>query len=135
MTTGGEDWQRNQSSLECEKEEHFFLLSEMNYPGEIEAECVPNLLFGGNFPYWDIPGMKLPATTQLACLNAKICRDFPQVSDKMDKLGFMDNFDQVNSNVGDTFQYFCNMEGSRGGYFHSQSQTSKKRSRSPEISL
>ena len=112
--TGGEAWQRNKSSLVCEKEEHFFLLSDRGYPAELEAKCVPNLLFGGNFPYWEIPGMKYPEPTMLACLNAKICRDFPDLSSRMDRRGFMDNFDELNDNVGDTFQYFCNMEGGRG---------------------
>ena len=113
--TGGEPWERNQSSLSCQKEEHFFLLSHLNYPASLEAQCVPKLLFGGKFPYWEVPGLQFPTTTQLACLNAKICRDFPDLSGKMDSRGFMDNFDEVNTAVGDTFQYFCNMEGRRGG--------------------
>ena len=115
VVTGGEAWQRNQSSLTCEKEEHFFLLPDLDFPGELEVKCEPNLLFGGNFPYWEIPGVNYPTTTMLACLNAKTCRDFPELSLTMDRRGFMDNFDQVHNDVGDTFQYFCNMEGARGG--------------------
>ena len=120
VVTGGEPWQRNQSSLSCEKEEHYFYLADLNYPAELEPPCVPNLLFGGNFPYWEIPGLDYPTTTHLACLNARICRDFPELSDTMDRRGFMDNFDQVNSVVGDTFQYFCNMEGARGRQLQSR---------------
>ena len=114
--TGGEAWQRNQSSLACQKDQHFFLLPDLNFPAELEARCVPNILFGGHFPYWDIPGLKDPTDTsaRLSCLNARTCRDFPDLSSTMDRRGFMDNFDQVNSDVGDTFEYFCNMEGSRG---------------------
>ena len=111
--TGGEAWQRNQSSLACQKDEHYFYLADLNYPSELEVKCVPNILFGGHFPYWEIPGLDYPDTTQLACLNARICRDFPELSSKMDRRGFMDNFDDINSVVGDTFQYFCNMEGTR----------------------
>ena len=115
IETGEEGWQRNKSSLVCEKEEHYFRLADLNYPAELEVPCVSNILFGGHFPYWDIPGLNYPTTTQLACLNARICRDFPELSYAMDQRGFMDNFDQVNTEVGDTFQYFCNMEGGRGG--------------------
>ena len=113
--TGGEPWQRKLSSLSCQKEEHFFHLPSLDYPASLEARCVPKLLFGGNFPYWEIPGLNYPTTTQLVCLSPKVCRDFSQLSGKMDSRGFMDNFDQVNAAVGDTFQYFCNMEGRRGG--------------------
>ena len=114
IETGGEAWQRNKSSLACEKEEHYFLLADLDYPAQLEVKCVPNFLFGGNFPYWDIPGLDYPTTTLLSCLNARICQDFPALSIKLDRRGFMDNFDQVNDVVGDSFQYFCNMEGGRG---------------------
>ena len=115
METGGEAWQRTQASLTCQKEEHFFLLPDLNNPTSLKARCVPNILFGGHFPYWEIPGLDYPAIIQLECLNARTCRDFPELSSMMDRRGFMDNFDQVNSVVGDSFQYFCNMEGDRGG--------------------
>ena len=115
VVTGGEPWQRNQSSLSCEKEEHYFYLADLNYPAELQPQCEPNLLFGGNFPYWEIPGLNYPTTSLLDCINTRTCRDFPELSLTMDRRGFMDNFDQVNSVVGDTFQYFCNMEGARGG--------------------
>ena len=115
METGGQAWQRTQASLTCQKEEHFFLLPDLNNPTSLKARCVPNILFGGHFPYWEIPGLDYPAIIQLECLNARTCRDFPELSSMMDRRGFMDNFDQVNSVVGDSFQYFCNMEGDRGG--------------------
>ena len=115
VETLGESWQRRKAILTCEREEHFFHLSDLDFPRELEARCVPNLLFGGNFPYWEIQGINYPTTTQLACISARICRDFPELSYMMDTRGFMDNFDQVNTVVGDTFQYFCNMEGARGG--------------------
>ena len=100
--------------LTCEKEEHFFFMEDLNYPSELEVNCVQNFAFGGKFPYWEIPGMNYPKTTELYCVNARICRDFSDLRNKMDPLGFMDNFDEVNSEVGDTFQYSCSMEGRRG---------------------
>ena len=118
VETAGESWQRRQASLSCEQEESFLLLPDLNFPAELEARCEPNLLFGGNFPYWEIQSLDYPTTTQLDCLNTRTCRDFPELSNTMDRRGFMDNFDQVNSVVGDTFQYFCNMEGARGGELH-----------------
>ena len=110
----GEPWQRNTTKLNCEKEEHYFFLQSLDYPAELEVSCVPSLLFNAHSPYWEIPGMDYPATTELYCVNARICRDFSDLRKEMDALGFMDNFDEVNTNVGDTFQYFCSMEGQRG---------------------
>ena len=83
---------------------------------------------GGEGGTWNMSSCTIPDCTQVrldaetekvtdlftACLKARTCRDFPDLSSKMDRRGFMDNFDQVNAVVGDTFQYFCNMEGGRG---------------------
>ena len=110
----GQDWQRVTARLSCEKEEHYFYQEDLHYPAHLEVDCVPGLLFGGNFPYWEVPGLDYPHTTELYCVNARICRDFYELRNKMDALGFMDNFDGVNSLVDDTFQYFCSMEGQRG---------------------
>ena len=110
----GEDWQRNLTTMKCDKPEHFFFVSEIDYPEETDVKCVPNILFGSNFPFWDIPGLDYPTVTKLYCVNAMECRDYSELSERMDPLGLMDNFDQLNWVAGDTFQYFCSMDG-RGG--------------------
>ena len=111
----GEDWQRNLTNIKCDKPEHFLFVSDIDYPGDTDVECVTNTLFGGIFPYWDIPGLDYPSVTKLYCVNAMQCQDYSDLVDRMDPLGLMDNFDQKTWMVGDTFQLFCSMDG-KGGW-------------------
>ena len=111
----GEDWQRNVSTMKCDKPEHFFFVASIDYPGEQDIHCLPNKLFGGIFPSWEIPGLDYPSVTNLYCVNAMECRDYSKLGPDLDPLGLMDNFDWVNWVVGDTFQYFCSMDGKGGG--------------------
>ena len=112
--TVGEDWQRNETNVKCDQPEHFLFVSEIDFPPDTDVKCVPNILFGGIFPFWDIPGLNYPSVSKLYCVNAMECRDFWDLSDRMNPLGLMDNFDQQNWVVGDTFHYFCSMDGSGG---------------------
>ena len=112
---GPEDWQRNVSKMKCDKPEHFFFIASIDYPGERDLDCLPNKLFSGIFPFWEVPGLDYPSVTNLYCVNAQECRDYAELGPGLDPLGLMDNFDHLNWVLGDTFQYFCSMDG-KGGW-------------------
>ena len=112
---GEEDWQRNVSTMKCDKPEHFFFIESIDYPGEQDLDCLPNKLFSRIFPFWEVPGLDYPSVTNLYCVNAQECRDYAELGPGLDPLGLMDNFDHLNWVLGDTFQYFCSMDG-KGGW-------------------
>ena len=62
-----------------------------------------------------VPGLDYPSVTNLYCVNAQECRDYAELGPGLDPLGLMDNFDHLNWVLGDTFQYFCSMDG-KGGW-------------------
>ena len=62
-----------------------------------------------------MPGLDYPSVTNLYCVNAQECRDYAELGPGLDPLGLMDNFDHLNWVLGDTFQYFCSMDG-KGGW-------------------
>ena len=88
----------------------FFYLSEVDYSASFSLTCEIELIFGKSFPYWKIPGLEYPSKTEVPCINSQECYGKPDLGKNI-----ADSFDNISNKIDDTFEYFCNMEGARGG--------------------
>ena len=64
------------------------------------------------FPYWKFAGVNQTELSSLSCFDPDQCSDIPEGSEEL-----TDNFDNLNNNTGDTFQYFCNF-GKKGEHYY-----------------
>jgi hypothetical protein len=74
----------------------------------LTATCVLNQLLNGTFPFWKFDEVNVTELSSLSCFDPDQCRDIPEGSEEL-----TNNFDNLNNNTGDSFQYFCNL-GKKG---------------------
>ena len=60
----------------------FLFDNKKDFPPDLQGSCTNQTIFDRVFPYWVIPGIEYPNKNDLLCLNSKICRDIPQVSER-----------------------------------------------------
>ena len=87
----------------------YFSIAEVDYKDSFPVNCEIDLIFGGHFPYWKVPGTEYPSLTERPCINALECYDIPVIGKDV-----ANDFDKINFEIDDTFQYYCNMNGQRG---------------------
>ena len=74
----------------------------------LNATCVLNHILNRTFPFWKFYGVNQTELSSLSCFDPDQCPDIPEGSEEL-----TNNFDNMNNNTGDTFQYFCNL-GKKG---------------------
>ena len=84
-------------------------MTEVAFNASFAVSCEKKLIFGKIFPYWKIPGTEYPTITEKECLTALECPDRPNLGAEL-----VDSFDNINYEVEDTFQYYCDLGGARG---------------------
>ena len=89
--------------------DNYFVMPEVGFDAIFSITCEKNLIFGGIFPYWRLPGTDYPAVTERECVNALECLDRPYLGP-----GIANTFNHLNYRIDNTFEYYCHMHGERG---------------------
>ena len=114
-TTDVEDspWMKTEAKFDCADPESFFYEELLEFKASFSLQCEKNLIFGGKFPYWKIPGTEYPTKTEVMCAHPKKCYNFAEFDPAMKTLGLGDTFDNYHYETDAKYEYFCSNE-SRG---------------------
>ena len=104
----GSEWMKIGADFVCKRDpESFFYEAELNYEASFSLICEKNLIFGGKFPYWNIPGTHYPNKTEIICALPTICYDFIDIDYPLRMLGLSDTFDNFNDKKDNSFDFIC----------------------------
>ena len=104
------DWMKTEAEFECTDPEAFFYEKELNFEASFSLTCEKNLIFGGKFPYWQIPGTNYPEKTEVICAHTKKCYNFAEFDPAIKKYGLTDTFDNYHFEKDAKYQYYCSNE-------------------------
>ena len=110
----GHDWMFTETEYTCDDPDSSFYVPEVSYAKTFPVSCEVDKIFGKKFPYWKIPGTDYPKKKEIYCAFPTRCYNFIDVDPPMGPLGLSDNFDFINNQMTNQFQYFCSMDGDRG---------------------
>ena len=91
----------------CDDGKSVFYSEELNYTSSFTLSCEKDLIFGGKFPYWQIPDTEYPKKTEIICALPTKCYNFIDVDPQLKELGLSETFDRISIQNEDTFEYFC----------------------------
>ena len=108
-TTDVEDseWMKTEAKFECKDPESFFYEELLGYEASFSLQCEKNLIFGGIFPYWKIPGTDYPSKTEVICAHPNKCYNFVEFDPEIKTLGLSETFDNYHFETDAKYEYFC----------------------------
>ena len=110
------EWLKSEAEFECIDPEALFYEEEIEYAASFSLQCEKNLILGGKFPYWKIPGTDYPKKTEIVCAHTKKCYNFAEFNRAFATLGLSDTFDNYHYEMDSQYEYFCSNEN-RGKRF------------------
>ena len=108
------EWMKTEAEFECKDPESFFYEELLDYEASFSLTCEKNLILGGKFPYWKIPGTDYPNKNEVICAHPKKCYNFAEFDPSVRMLGLSDTFDSYHYETDAKYEYFCSNEN-RGG--------------------
>ena len=84
-----------------------FYSEELNYTTSFTLSCEKDLIFGGRFPYWKIPGTEYPKKAEIICALPTKCYNFIDIDPQLKELGLSETFDRISIQNEESFEYFC----------------------------
>ena len=93
--------------LSCTKTDHLLNLPALKYPESVEAVCTNNYI-GGELPFWSFKVDEFFPRKSNLCLSKSRCQTIPFLSED-----FVSTW-TGSTELGTTFQFFCDMDDSRG---------------------
>ena len=82
-------------------------IENMTYPVSLSGTCAQDFAFNNTFAWWEISGVTFPLTP-LKCITSDECPPLPTPP-----TGMVSTWDGFSNATGDSFHYFCNMDGKR----------------------
>ena len=101
------EWMKTEVEYTCDDGKSVFYSEELNYTSSFTLSCEKDLIFGGKFPYWQIPDTEYPKKTEIICALPTKCYNFIDVDPQLKELGLSETFDRISIQNEDTFEYFC----------------------------
>ena len=98
---------KTEAEFECTDPESFFYEELLGYEASFSLQCEKNLIFGGKFPYWKIPGTDYPSKTEVICAHPNKCYNFVEFDPKVKTLGLSETFDNYHFETDAKYEYFC----------------------------
>ena len=108
---------KTEAEYSCDDSASVFYLEELNYESSFTLNCEKDLIFGGNFPYWKIPGTSYPEKKEIICALPTKCYNFIDIDPPLRGLGLSDTFDRSSIENEEKFEYFCSGD-TRGKELH-----------------
>ena len=114
------DWMKTEAEFQCTDPEAFFYEKDLDFEASFSLICEKSMIFGGKFPYWQIPGTNYPEKTEVICAHTKKCYNFATFDPAIKKYGLTDTFDNFHFEKDAKFQYYCSnqIRGKRKFYIH-----------------
>ena len=111
---------KTEAEFQCTDPEAFFYEKDLDFEASFSLLCEKSMIFGGKFPYWQIPGTNYPEKTEVICAHTKKCYNFATFDPAIKKYGLTDTFDNFHFEKDAKFQYYCSnqIRGKRKFYIH-----------------
>ena len=101
------EWMKTEAEFKCTDPESFFYEELLGYEASFSLQCEKNLIFGGIFPYWKIPGTDYPSKTEVICAHPNKCYNFVEFDPEIKTLGLSETFDNYHFETDAKYEYFC----------------------------
>ena len=105
------EWMKTEAEFKCTDPQSLFYEEQLEYNASFSIQCEKNLIFGGTFPYWKIPGTDYPTKTEIVCADPKKCYNFEEFDSEVKKtFGLSNTFDHYHFMTDAKYEYFCSNE-------------------------